>query len=96
MYSLGRCFRRMCAYMSYIFPVPQQGNDINVKEQTLLWQQSSYLADSGISTGLATQAASLSGKDDDLMERDQILFDLDQGFNSGFTQEQVDGTVLFS
>lgn len=70
--------------------MPQQAESINPKEQTLLWQQSSYLADSGISTGVATQATSLSGKEDDL-DRDQILFDLDQGFNTGFTQEQVDG-----
>lgn len=69
----------------------QQNEGLSVKEQTLLWQQNSYLADSGISTGVVTQAASLSGKDDEPMDRDQILFDLDQGFNTGFTQEQVDG-----
>lgn len=74
--------------------MPQQSNDINVKEQTLLWQQNSYLADSGISTGLTTQATSLSGKDEEI-DREQILFDLDQGFNTGFTQAQVDGDNSF-
>ncbi|XP_065213549.1 armadillo segment polarity protein-like isoform X1 [Planococcus citri] len=68
--------------------VAQQGNDINpVKVE--MWQQNSYLPDSGIQTGLVTQTPSLSGKEED-MERDQILFDLDQGFNQGFTSEQVD------
>lgn len=74
-----------------VFSVPQQGENINAKEQTLLWQQNSYLGDSGISTGVVTQATSLSGKEDDQLDRDRILFDLDQGFNPGFTQEQVDG-----
>lgn len=83
----------MNCYVEYLnYTVPQQGGEINVKEQTMLWQQSSYLADSGISTGLPTQASSLSGKEDE-MERDQILFDLDQGFNTGFTQDQVDGNL---
>ncbi|XP_075220342.1 armadillo isoform X2 [Lycorma delicatula] len=59
------------------------------KEQTLMWQQSSYLADSGIHSGATTQAPSLTGKEDD-MEGDQLMFDLDQGFAQGFTQEQVD------
>lgn len=71
--------------------MPQQGESVNVKEQTLLWQQNSYLGDSGISTGIVTQATSLSGKEDDQLDRDQILYDMDQGFNTGFTQEQVDG-----
>lgn len=74
--------------------MPQQGESVNAKEQTLLWQQNSYLGDSGISTGVVTQATSLSGKEDDQVDRDQILFDLDQGFNTGFTQEQVDGIRL--
>ena len=73
--------------------MPQQSGEISVKEQTMMWQQNSYLADSGISTGINTQAPSLSGKEDD-MDRDQILFDLDQGFSTGFTQDQVDGECL--
>ncbi|XP_077302817.1 armadillo isoform X5 [Arctopsyche grandis] len=60
------------------------------KEQTLLWQQGSYLGDSGIHSGAATQVPSLSGKEDDEMEGDQLMFDLDQGFAQGFTQDQVD------
>lgn len=37
------------------------------------------------------QVPSLTGKEDDEMEGDQLMFDLDQGFPQGFTQEQVDG-----
>lgn len=66
----------------------------NVKEQTLMWQQNSYMGDSGIHSGAATQAPSLSGKEDDEMEGDQLMFDLDQGFAQGFTQDQVDGTYI--
>lgn len=29
------------------------------------------------------------------MEGDQLMFDLDQGFAQGFTQEQVDGKLLY-
>lgn len=62
----------------------------SVKDQTLLWQQNSYLADSGIHSGATTQAPSLSGKEED-MDNDQLMFDLDQGFAQNFTQDQVDG-----
>ncbi|XP_015181147.1 PREDICTED: armadillo segment polarity protein isoform X2 [Polistes dominula] len=62
----------------------------SAKEQTLLWQQNSYIADSGIHSGSVTQAPSLSGKEDDEMEGDPLMFDLDQGFAQGFTQDQVD------
>lgn len=54
-----------------------------------MWQQNTYLADSGINSGVTTQAPSLTGKEED-MEGDQLMFDLDQGFAQGFTQEQVD------
>lgn len=63
----------------------------SAKEQTLMWQQNSYLSDSGIHSGAVTQAPSLSGKEDEEMEGDQLMFDLDQGFAQGFTQDQVDG-----
>ncbi|XP_044260487.1 armadillo segment polarity protein isoform X3 [Tribolium madens] len=56
------------------------------KEQTLMWQQNSYLGDSGIHSGAATQVPSLSGKEEEEMD----LFDLDQGYSQGFTQDQVD------
>jgi len=56
----------------------------------MLWQQSNYLGDSGIQSGVTTQAPSVSGTDDDL-DRDQMMYDLDQGMPQGFTQEQVDG-----
>lgn len=39
---------------------------------------------------------SLTGKEDDEMEGDQLMFDLDQGFAQGFTQEQVEGMFYFS
>lgn len=61
----------------------------SAKEQTLMWQQNSYMGDSGIHSGAATQVASLSGKEDEEMD----LFDLDQGYAQGFTQEQVDGMM---
>ncbi|PSN33457.1 Armadillo segment polarity protein [Blattella germanica] len=61
----------------------------SAKEQTLMWQQNSYLGDSGIHSGATTQAPSLTGKEDD-MESEQLMFDLDQGFTQGFTQDQVD------
>jgi catenin beta 1 len=56
------------------------------KEQTLMWQQNSYLGDSGIHSGAATQVPSLSGKEEEEMD----LFDLDQGYSQGFTQNQMD------
>ncbi|XP_029177909.1 armadillo segment polarity protein isoform X2 [Nylanderia fulva] len=62
----------------------------SAKEQTLMWQQNSYMNDSGIHSGAVTQAPSLSGKEDEEMEGDQLMFDLDQGFAQGFTQDQVD------
>ncbi|XP_026473624.1 armadillo segment polarity protein isoform X2 [Ctenocephalides felis] len=61
------------------------------KEQTLLWQQNSYMGDSGIHSGAATQVPSLCGKEEDEMDGDhQLMFDLDQGFPQGFTQDQVE------
>lgn len=68
----------------------QSGPDLPIgsaKEQTLMWQQNSYLGDSGIHSGAATQVPSLSGKEDEEMD----LFDLDQGYAQGFTQDQIDG-----
>lgn len=63
-----------------------------------MWQQNSYLSDSGIQSGIqsgaVTQAPSLSGKEDEEMEGDQLMFDLDSGFAQGFTQDQVDGKNL--
>jgi catenin beta 1 len=60
------------------------------KEQTLMWQQNSYMGDSGIHSGVTTQAPSLSGKEEEEIEGDQLMFDLDQGFAQGFTQNEVD------
>lgn len=61
----------------------------NPKEQTIMWQQSSYMPDSGIHSGATTQAPSLSGKEDEF--DNDVMFDWEQtGFGQGFTQEQVD------
>ncbi|XP_052562172.1 armadillo segment polarity protein isoform X3 [Culex pipiens pallens] len=62
----------------------------SAKEQTLMWQQNSYIGDSGIHSGAVTQVPSLSGKGDDDMEDDPLMFDMDQGFSQNFTQDQVD------
>lgn len=72
----------------------QGGPDLPIgsaKEQTLMWQQNSYMGDSGIHSGAATQVPSLSGKEDEEMD----LFDLDQGYTQGFTQDQVDGIYFY-
>ncbi|KAL4714187.1 hypothetical protein ACJJTC_008541 [Scirpophaga incertulas] len=89
--------------MSYQIPSSQSrtmshsnygGSDVPMapskEQQTLMWQQNSYLVDSGINSGAATQVPSLTGKEDDEMEGDQLMFDLDQGFAQGFTTEQVE------
>ncbi|XP_071447482.1 armadillo segment polarity protein isoform X2 [Hetaerina americana] len=77
----------------------QGGVDMVPKDQqTLLWQQASYQGDSGIHSGNTTQAPSLTGKEpndpndmnDGNPSTDALMFDLDQGFAQGFTQEQVD------
>lgn len=71
----------------------QGGPDLplsTAKDQTLMWQQNSYMGDSGIHSGAATQVPSLSGKEDEEMD----LFDLDQGYPTAFTQEQVDGAYF--
>lgn len=57
---------------------------MSAKEQTMMWQQNSYLCDSGIHSGAVTQVPSLSGhEEDDGMENDPLMFDMDQG---GYTQ----------
>ncbi|XP_035688530.1 catenin beta-1-like isoform X5 [Branchiostoma floridae] len=64
------------------------------KQQTMEWQQQSYL-DSGIQSGATTQAPSLSSRqgpddlDDDGMDTSHMLMEWNQGFQEGFTQEQV-------
>ena len=76
----------VCASSNYLFIVS------TLIENTRMWQSSNYLTppDSGIQTGIVTQTPSVMGNDED-MERD--LFDLDQNFQQGFTQEQVDGKI---
>ncbi|XP_074041274.1 armadillo segment polarity protein isoform X5 [Leptinotarsa decemlineata] len=76
--------------MSYIQgnrPIYQGSGDLPMpssKEQTLMWQQNSYMDDSGIHSAGATAVPSLTGKE----EEDMDLF-MDQGYQ-GFTQDQVD------
>merc|ERR1712227_297285 len=67
------------------------------KADTMMWQQQHYMGgpDSGIQSGAATQAHSLTGHEmDDEMDtgEQQVIFDMDQGFpqGQGYTQEQVD------
>ncbi|XP_018911106.1 armadillo segment polarity protein isoform X2 [Bemisia tabaci] len=74
--------------MSYQMPNRQmyQGNDPGKEEQTLMWAQNAYMADSGIHSGATTQAPSVK----DEIDSDQLMFDLDHGFTQGFTQDQVD------
>lgn len=77
------------------------GNSINetmdIKDPSLsVWQQSGqYLPDSGIHSGGSTQTHSITTKEDDI-ERDRLLFDLDQGFPQSFPQDQVNGTIDFN
>lgn len=64
---------------------------MDIKDPSLVWPQSGqYLPDSGIQSGGSTQTHSITTKEDD-MERDRLLFDLDQGFPQTFPHEQVDG-----
>merc|ERR1719264_1209610 len=73
-----------------------QGDMQGNKGDTLMWQQGHYMGpDSGIQSGAATQAHSLTGhemdEDMDTGGQEQVIFDMDQGFpQSGYTQEQVD------
>lgn len=72
-----------------ICPVPS--NVGYSKDTAMMWQQGGqYLPESGIHSGGATQAHSITDKEDDL-ERDQLIYELNQGFSHGFTQDQVDG-----
>ncbi|XP_050531685.1 armadillo segment polarity protein-like isoform X2 [Daktulosphaira vitifoliae] len=64
---------------------------LDIKDPSLVWQQGGqYLPDSGIQSGGSTQTHSITTKEDD-MERDRLLFDLDQGFPQSFPHEHVDG-----
>lgn len=62
----------------------------------MMWQQGGqYLPESGIHSGGTTQAHSITDKDDDL-ERDQLIYELNQEFSHGFTQDQVDGKYFLN
>lgn len=45
-----------------------------------MWQQNSYMGDSGFDSGVTTQQPSLIGKDDDEMEEESLMLDLDQNY----------------
>ncbi|KAG0710448.1 Armadillo segment polarity protein [Chionoecetes opilio] len=62
----------------------------NPKEQIAMWQQNTYMSDSGIHSGATTNAPSLSGKEEE-MDAEWIEGQTQQGFNqAAFTTEQVD------
>ena len=46
--------------------------------------------DSGVHSGVTTQAPSVSGKEQD-QDMDTTLFDLDSGYPQGYTHDQVNG-----
>jgi len=76
-------------------PGYQPAGELGGKQQVDLWQQGHYMGpDSGIQSGAATQAHSLSGhggeEDMDTGGGEQVMFDMDQGFPAAYTQEQVD------
>ncbi|KAK7085273.1 Catenin beta-1 [Halocaridina rubra] len=88
--------------MSY--PMPQQARPLsqggyhnpadmpmqNPKEQIAMWQQNTYMSDSGIHSGATTNAPSLTGKEED-MDAEWLEGQAQQGFNqAAFTSEQVD------
>jgi len=84
-------------------PIIVSGNMVNpinetmdIKDPSLVWQQSGqYLPDSGIQSGGSTQTHSITTKEDD-MERDRLLFDLDQGFPQSFPHDQVESMMVKS
>lgn len=62
----------------------------NPKEQIAMWQQNTYMSDSGIHSGATTNAPSLTGKEEE-MDAEWMEGQAQQGFNQGaFTTEQVD------
>ncbi|KAK4319961.1 hypothetical protein Pmani_009163 [Petrolisthes manimaculis] len=62
----------------------------NPKEQIAMWQQNTYMSDSGIHSGATTNAPSLSGKEEE-MDAEWLEGQAQQGFNqAAFTTEQVD------
>lgn len=68
---------------------------MDIKDPSLVWQQGGqYLPDSGIQSGGSTQTHSITTKEDD-MERDRLLFDLDQGFPQTFPHEHAEGILSF-
>ncbi|KAG1676898.1 Armadillo segment polarity protein [Nymphon striatum] len=67
----------------------------NPKEQTIMWQRNNYMSggrDSGIQSGVSTQATSISGKEDEMLSEPiaNDMFDWDQSnFTPNFTQNEV-------
>jgi hypothetical protein len=84
-------------FVSIMFSFLVGYNQADKEAETLMWQQGSYLGptqDSGIHSGVPSQAPSLTGKDlgpdEDEGAEDSLMFDLDHGFTH-YTQDQVDG-----
>ena len=71
---------------------------MDAKQQTALWQQNTYLADSGIHSGATTQAPSISsrgGGGPRPDEQEEFMEWGDQSYQqAGFTQDQVDGEII--
>jgi len=90
---------RTMSHNQYVSNSPAELPMSSGKEQTLLWQgvgQPAYMADSGIHSGVTTQAPSLSGKGDmdDMDTSDAgVMFNMGGGVvgdPSGYTQDQVE------
>ncbi|XP_064646088.1 catenin beta-like [Lineus longissimus] len=82
-------------YMDISDSLPNQQMDS--KQQTAMWQQNTYLADSGIQSGATTQAPSISSRGGHGDEEDMNMANMmdwgqeQQGYQQGgYTQEQVD------
>ncbi|XP_041374475.1 catenin beta-like [Gigantopelta aegis] len=83
---------------------PNSGMDLgdmpmeSKQQQTMMWQQSQYMTDSGIHSGATTRAPSMSSKggfaeelEDESMDPSKMMFDWGPGgFGEGYSQEQVD------
>ena len=76
---------------------PPNDMPMDNQQKSMMWQQSQYMGDSGIHSSATTRTPSISSKHgpdemdtEENMDTSCIMFDFDQGFNQGYTQEQVD------
>ncbi|XP_074644359.1 catenin beta-like isoform X2 [Tubulanus polymorphus] len=73
---------------SYIDLDNMPQSSIDPKQQTLLWQQNQYMADSGIQSGATTQAPSISSRghaEEEDMDTSKMMFDWNEQQN--FSQQ---------